>query len=277
MRSIRVIVSTALLVSACSAGARLGRDLPLCGDYVGRTTVMQTLAVPTAAFGPCIDDLPLGWDYQHQEAESGRVRFWIDSAQLGDDFLTIILTETCDTSMAFHTADPHPEIRALSEGPLTVEAVSITVIPRTEDSVDYATEIAVDISGSELKGRPVNVNLDARDVSVETRVSSAKASGGHALVVGMTEEMRRTVELVEADGSETKSVEDALEDIEDDISEPRYRASWFFLFEGGCIEWAFDAHGEDVATLVEDVAQALDFYDLATMRDWATRNGFLIE
>jgi hypothetical protein len=273
-----VLAVLALLTSACSAGERLGRDLPLCGeDYVGRSTVMQTLAVPTAMFGPCIDDLPLGWDYQHQEAESGRARFWIDSDRLGDDFLTVVLTEACDTTRAFHTADPRPGIEALSEGPLTVEPVSITVIPRTQAAVGYATEVAVDIAGRELKGRPINVELDGRDIPAETRVADARATGGHALVVGMTEELRRTVELVRAEESEIEPLEEALEDIEDDVSAPRYRASWFFLFEGGCIEWAFDAHGEDVATLVEDVAQALDFYDLATMRDWATRNGFLIE
>jgi hypothetical protein len=240
---------------------------------------MQSMAVPTAAFGPCIDDLPLGWEYQHQEAESGRARFWLDSDRLGDRFVEISLTAACDTSNAFHTADPRPGIEALSEGPLTVESVPVAVVSRSEASRDYATTIGVEVSGRLVRGRPVDVRLDISDRPIDERLARARSAGEFILVVGMTEEVRETVELIRpgSDSSSIRPLDEAIEDIEDDVDEPRYRGSWYFEFEGGCIEWAFDAKGEGVGTLSEDIGAAIDFFDLAALREAGLETGFLIE
>lgn len=279
MRHLRPVLLVFLLAS-CSTAARLGRDLPLCDEeQTGQSITMQVLAVPTATFGPCIDDLPLGWEYVHQEAESGRARFWIDSDRLGDAFLEVTLAESCDTSRAFHIHDPAPGIEALSEGPLTVDPVAVTVIPRSTAAEGYATEVAIEVSGTQIRGRPVQARLDIRDLSTDRRLEEAQAAGEFTLMVGMTDEIRETVQLFLPGHTEgaLDTLEDALGEIEDEVAEPQYRASWFFLFQGGCIEWKFDAEGEGLGTLQEDATNALGFYDLADLREWAIRSGLMLE
>ena len=60
------------------------------------------------------------------------------------------------------------------------------------------------------------------------------------------------------------------------MDEPRYAGSWFFTFEGGCIEWRIDASGAEVATLPETMSEAVGFLPLEVLREGAASGGFLI-
>lgn len=72
------IVTLALVSTACGADV-VGPGVPECGsaldDSLSSATVLQAQALPEAEWGPCIDDLEIGWDYVPQFAESGRAMF----------------------------------------------------------------------------------------------------------------------------------------------------------------------------------------------------------
>jgi hypothetical protein len=62
-----------------------------------------------------------------------------------------------------------------------------------------------------------------------------------------------------------------------DLEEPAYEATWYFRFDGGCVAWEFDAEGEEVGTVHDDVEAAVGFYPLYALRREASNNGYLIE
>ncbi len=66
----------------------------------------------------------------------------------------------------------------------------------------------------------------------------------------------------------------AIEEIEEDVADPRYEATWYHLFEGGCIVYEFDARGFGSETLETDVDQALGLYPLDALRAAARNAGF---
>ncbi|MFQ5947795.1 MAG: hypothetical protein ACE5KX_02915 [Acidimicrobiia bacterium] len=45
----------------------------------------------------------------------------------------------------------------------------------------------------------------------------------------------------------------------------RYVGAWYFRFAGGCVTYRFDAQGPDLATLPDDVAEALGFVPAAEL------------
>jgi hypothetical protein len=57
-------------------------------------------AVPSAAYVPCIEDIPTGWSFAGERIRNGRAEFWLDSDRAGFRALTVLLTPTCDTSKA---------------------------------------------------------------------------------------------------------------------------------------------------------------------------------
>jgi hypothetical protein len=81
-------------MAACSAG---GQDdaLPECDPPSG-ALVLVAQAVPSASLVPCVEGLATGWTFRKLEARDGSALFALDSDRVGDRFLTVLLTESCD-------------------------------------------------------------------------------------------------------------------------------------------------------------------------------------
>lgn len=275
----RASLAAVLLVLAGCANENIGREFPRCDfdDGITSEMILQAQAVPTARYGACLDDLPAGWSYVHQEAESGRARFWLDSDRLGDEFAAIILTDGCSPGPAVPILAPTGDIEAVAESSISVEPVRIRIVPVEPEQMDYAASVGVDLAGRHVRGRPLELSLDEHGPAAE-RIDEAVGEGQFVLSLSNVDQASGTVGL-HVPGEEDvrrQSLEDALEDIEDEVAEPRYAGSWFFTFDGGCIEWRFDASGPEVAMLSSEIREAVGFVRLDLLRAGGESAGFLI-
>lgn len=66
----------------------------------GDTLVLSAQAVPSATMLPCITSFPTGWTFGGYSAETGSVRYWMDSDRGGVHAVEVELTDGCDTSGA---------------------------------------------------------------------------------------------------------------------------------------------------------------------------------
>lgn len=103
MRSVRAILVlpvTALVLSGC--GTVQDPRVPFCpGQGRDATTLIIMLqAVPSAAYVPCLSELPAGWSFGGERLRSGRPEFWLDSDRAGFRAVTVSLTASCDVSKA---------------------------------------------------------------------------------------------------------------------------------------------------------------------------------
>jgi hypothetical protein len=53
--------------------------------------------------------------------------------------------------------------------------------------------------------------------------------------------------------------------------EGHYRGSWYYLFDGGCVEYHFDAEGPEVDEIAGDVRDALSFFEREPLDDLLER------
>ncbi len=125
-------------------------------------------------------------------------------------------------------------------------------------------------------GRPFDLALeDAFDPAVA--VAEAVRAGRTVIAVDEEDAVGETMELI-IPGEESEdelTLDQALDEIEEAVGEPTYHADWFFVFEGGCIVWDFDAEGEMVATVDDDTRRAVGFYDLAGLRREMAELGYV--
>jgi hypothetical protein len=49
-----------------------------------------------------------------------------------------------------------------------------------------------------------------------------------------------------------------------------YHGSWYYQFKGGCTEYVFNAEGVRAATVAEDVAAAVGFFDIEPAKESIT-------
>lgn len=115
--TIAVLLLALLSVPACSASAS---NEIRCGE--GDAGILAAQAVPSATQIPCITAFPVGWGYGGFFAESGMVRFWMDSDRAGIHAIEVELSETCDISgaVAVEDLDSGPEVQRL-ELPISVD------------------------------------------------------------------------------------------------------------------------------------------------------------
>ena len=136
MKRLTVAAAFALVLTSC---ASLGREYPRC-DFpfidIPISIVMQLQATPDAAVGVCLNDLEPGWTYHHMRHESGRSSFWLDSDRLGDRFVGVVLSESCDPGSA--AARPHPNADVMRFVDATEETlpVDVVVVPTIDSVVD---------------------------------------------------------------------------------------------------------------------------------------------
>ena len=68
---------------------------PACGEH-GPGLMLIAQAVPGAALVPCIESLQPGWTFGSLDARDGEASFSLDCDRVGDAFVTVVLTPTCE-------------------------------------------------------------------------------------------------------------------------------------------------------------------------------------
>lgn len=72
--------------------------MPECEEG-GRLAILAQ-AVPTASLVPCVEQMPVGWNFDALDVDSGLARFWLDSDRAGLRAAEVELVQTCDVAGA---------------------------------------------------------------------------------------------------------------------------------------------------------------------------------
>lgn len=269
------LLALAMTATACTNLGLGDADCTPPERGVSASTIMTAQAVPTARYTPCLRELRLGWDDVDWFAESGRAGIAIE--RLDRQFLRAILTETCDISSATPADSRHLDIERYEEIEFQKAEIDITVVPSGELPLAEAQRLITDMDGIEVDDRPVRFSLDEDlDGSLAARVDRALALDQYVWIIDELDAVEGTVELRSKDASVTgrESPDEALELIEDNISDVFYRGNWYFTFEGGCITYEFDVSGRLAESVADDAEQALGFFPAFELRDLAEEAGY---
>ena len=275
MRRLLALMLAIAMLSGCTN--RLGRRMPECDSDLSTSSVLQVQALPDAAFVPCIDSLPLGWEYNHLRAQSGLSEFTLDSDRMGDDFAVIRATSTCDLGNAREIASPRPDMRVFTT--VTADlAVPLVIVPEglMTATANAAQSIAIDLIGTRVNDKRIDLVIDRSDVPTHDRIATARSEGANVLVVGLREAEQGTVTLILAGqtAEQALTLEHALDALARSTPDPTIRGSWFHVFEGGCIEYRFDAEGPETHTLEHDIRDSLGFIDANEVREVGRSLGY---
>ena len=276
---VALLLAGTLVMSACSAELN-PNTAPACDadvpGGVATATIMQLQAIPDAAWGPCINELAVGWDYSPQVAQRGETTFWLDSDRMGDEFLEVRLQTTCEHPGAIAAASPLEGIDRYVHVQEQPGAIKISLIPVAPRHEAFASGLAAGLSGRRIEGRSVETELAGPDEGAPARIQRALTEGRYALVIDDREMTSNTIELRFPGGHtiEGVSLDKALEEVGDEMGTPRFRATWFHDFTGGCIVYRFDATGAGAQTVADDVADTLGFFPLAELRSAGRDAGF---
>ena len=112
-----IVVAAVVGGSAFRPAENIGASAPSCGT--GHSMILSAQAVPSAAFLPCLAELPSGWATGGADIASGRSTLWLDSDQAGSHAVAVTLTAACDTSGAHQIPSDQPGMRRF-ERPLTL-------------------------------------------------------------------------------------------------------------------------------------------------------------
>lgn len=279
MRRLVVVICAVALLSAACGEQQLGRRIVACespSNALGTAMILTAQAVPGADFIPCIEALRPGWRFEHVQARSGQAFFTLDSDRMGVDFLRVTLLASCDVGAAQEVDSDEPEAT------LSIEVLEertdfvVVVIPVAERHRSYATSVAALFTGDVIKGQRVIAALDDSDQSIADKVASAHGMGRPVVIIDDVEVDTATVSLRRVGGDEESamSYSAALEEIEDDVDNPAYRARWFYEFRGGCIRYDIDAEGEGAQSVRRDVARAIGMYPMEELRKLARDAGY---
>ena len=277
MRS-RFLIALPLLLVLSSCSSQLGRDLPECNSGVTNSVILQIQSVPGTSFVPCVSALQAGWDFNHVQPRSGLATFTIDSDRIGEPFVTIRTTATCDVSGAEPATSDERPIELYKDVVEDFE-VRIVVVPEgpTEATLAAAQSVFVDSFGLRLRDRAVDAQVDVVESPTRDRIRAAQADGAHVITISIRDAEEGTVALLLAGESEERvggTIRHALDEIEEHVSKPSYRGSWFYVFEGGCTEYRFDAAGAGVETVAADVQRSLGFIDAVAIKQMARDAGY---
>jgi len=239
--------------------------------------VLQVQSVPGSAYVACVNGLKTGWAYQHMKAQSGRSVFWLDSDRLGDAFVTVENVLSCDPGDATRSEIEDSPI-SLFKDVVSETTVDIILVPEgtTEITRTYAAEIRAGLEDLEIKGRMTAVTASVSDEPTATRVSRAAATGAHVITVSVRDAEEGTLTLMlsgqplEREGD----LDQAIDSIEDAETQSSYRGNWYYVFEGGCVVYTFDAEGHGADTVERDIELALGLYEAGVMRQMARDAGY---
>jgi hypothetical protein len=100
-RPVLALTLLSLLLTGCGQAFH-DASVPLCPgpDRDASVLFLMAQSIPSAAYVPCISDLPGGWTFGGERIRNGHSEFWLDSDRAGFRALTVFLTAACDTSKA---------------------------------------------------------------------------------------------------------------------------------------------------------------------------------
>lgn len=97
------LAGVAVLASVLATGC-VGPETTMPGCEPGGRLGILAQAVPTASQVPCIKEMPVGWNFESLDVDSGRARFWLDSDRAGLRAAEVELSSTCDIRGATRVA-----------------------------------------------------------------------------------------------------------------------------------------------------------------------------
>ena len=245
---------------------------------VSSANMLTVQAVPTARYTPCLRETRVGWDTVEWFAEDGRAGFKISRSI--SPFLTAVVTPACDIAEATPVASGHPDIERFEDIESQTSEIGITIIPSSERALARSRVIADQLEGTEIDGRRVlfSIDEDAGD-RVRARVNLAFLHGQYVWIMSELDAEEGRVELRGRDLEPIRGLTpvEALDAIEDNVPEIFYRGNWYFVFDGGCITYEFDAKGTLAETIAEDAEEVFGFYPARFVVDSAREQGLIIE
>lgn len=267
-KRLAIVVALALAASAC-ANSNLGREIPACPtdtgaiNSMGSSMILQMQAVDTAEYVPCLNDLKVGWSYEHLVAERFQSRFWLDSDRLGSRFLEVTLTPECEWGAATEVSASQDDASEYRDIEVTGSTVTIVIVPVTGRETAYALGIEGELEARQINDRQVFVVFDERQIPLAEKVSNASGRDRPIIIVDEQDALAGTATLQMP--GETQSVrgldlDELLDRIEDRLPEPSFTGTWFTVFQGGCITYEFDASGPGVDRLAGDIEEALGLF-----------------
>lgn len=273
-RRLLFVAAIALVAAACSNP--LGRSVPEC-DTVRGSLVLEVQAVPGSAYVSCINGLKTGWTYRDLEARNGYSVFWLDSDRLGDTFITVESVLSCDVSGATESTFENPSVRFFKDV-VSETTVEIVIVPEgsVARTLEYAAEISAELEATTIKGRATSVSVALANDPTATRARRAAAAGAHVIIISVRDAEEGTLTVLlkgqtEEGQGDLDHVIDAIEDAETRSS---YSGNWFYVFDGGCVVYTFDAEGPSVDTIEDDIGLALGLFDANGLRQTARDAGY---
>jgi hypothetical protein len=110
------LLLAAAVTAGCSGGVQVGeaaglpRCVPVADDAVGGMVLMAQ-SVPTAAWLPCVRQVPPGWTFFALLAGDDGTTLRFTSDRDGDTALTVLLRHDCDRTGASEVPSEQPEMR----------------------------------------------------------------------------------------------------------------------------------------------------------------------
>ena len=276
LRKLLLVVSLAVLASACG---RLGTGLPACGvtpDSPNAANVLSVQAVPGAAYSPCLNALELDWDEVEFSAQSGLVHLEFERGT--DTFLDVRLTATCEIGDAREVRSGHDDVTRYEDVVVVEEEVRLTIVPDGERPLAHALGLAALLNGSYLEDRPLVVVVDVEaGRPVTDRVNEAGSVSDFVWIIGDIDIDEGTLAMKPTAGGEWIrgiEVDDALDQMEDMIEDIQYRGNWYLLFDGGCITYEFDTEGKLAVSIARQADAAIGLFRNSDLIDAARDAGF---
>lgn len=283
MRRLVPLLILATVMTAC-ANTELGRSVPVCPpdpdsiNQISATMILQLQAVDTARYAPCLNDLNAGWSYEDLVATRGMSRFWLNSDRFGSRFLTVTLADVCDVSDLPEVAGRRTDVTDFRKVQLVGSGVTIVIVPEIARVSAYATTIEAELEAREINHRQVFVVFDRTDRPLADKVAEAARRNRPVIVVGEEDAESGTASLrmpTDEQPARGLELEDVIERLEDRLEGPSFTGRWVRVFDGGCIEYVFDASGVGVDRLAEEVERAVGLYPAGDVRQTMRDMGML--
>ena len=278
----RRLIFAACVLAVLSVGCseqQLGRRIVECeglSQELGTSTILTAQAVPGTAYIPCVEALRPGWKFEHVQARSGQAYFTLDSDRMGMEFLRVTLLPSCDVGAARSVISDEGDVDLSVEVLEENADFAVVVVPVASRHHNYAVSVVAHLMSESVRGRDISATLDESDAPISEKIASAHAAGTPVIIIDDSEVDTETVSLRRVGGDEESGLDfdAALDEIEDDVDGPVYKARWFYTFDGGCIRYDIDAEGEGAQSVKSDVARAIGVYPMEELYELARQAGY---
>lgn len=279
MRRLVFAACVLALLSVGCAEQQLGRKVVECegpSPVLNPSSILMAQAVPGTEYIACVDALRPGWKFEHVEARSGQAYFTLDSDRMGMEFLRVTLLPSCDIGAATEVTSDEGDVTLSIEVLEENADFPVVVIPVANRHHNYGVSVVAHFMSESVNGRDINATLDESGRPISEKISSAHEAGAPVVIIDDAEVDTETVSLrrVGEDEEPGLDFDAALEEIEEDVDDPVYKARWFYTFQDGCIRYDFDAKGEGAQSVKSDVARAIGLYPMEEIYELARQAGY---